>query len=471
MTRSFAAVALSALMLAATPAVAQSPEVIAQSAQLRDQALAGNPGYEIVSDLTTRFGPRLAGSPSEQASAAWGAELFRQLGFANVEIESFPLAYWERGTATAEILAPFPQPLVVVALGGSPATPRGGIEGDVVVFETYQQLLDAPEGSLTGKIVMVLQDTVQAQDGRGYGATSPIRGRGPIEAGKRGAVAYVLRSLGTHDHRFAHAGATTVGEGQIPAFAMSPPDADQVRRIVARSDQPIRLRLTSTSGYGRESKSQNVIGEVVGTNPDEVIVIGGHLDSWDLGTGAIDDGAGVAITAAALALIADMPVKPRRTIRVVWWGAEEVSQPPPAQGLAGGRFYAERRRDQIGGHVAISESDFGAGRIYSLALPAGAGGTDFQKAAMSVLTPLGIIWDGAPATGGGPDTGPTVAMGVPAFRLNQDGTDYFDWHHTADDVLDRIDPEAMDQNVAAWAAFLWLLANSEMDFRASRPTE
>lgn len=471
MTRSIAAVALSALMLAATPVLAQSPEVIAQAVQLRDRALADNAGYEIVSDLTTRFGPRLAGSPSEQASAAWGAELFRELGFANVEVESFPLAYWERGTATAEILAPFPQPLVVVALGGSPATPRGGIEGEVVVFETFQHLLDAPMGSLNGKIAMVLQDTVQAQDGRGYGATSPIRGRGPIEAGKRGAVAFVLRSLGTHDHRFAHAGATTVGEGQIPAFAMSPPDADQVRRIVARSDEPIRLRLTSTSGYGRESKSQNVIGEVVGTNPDEVIVIGGHLDSWDLGTGAIDDGAGVAITAAALALIADMPVKPRRTIRVVWWGAEEVSQPPPAQGLAGARFYAERRRDGMAGHVAISESDFGAGPIYSLALPAGAGTSDFQEAAMSVLAPLGIIWDGAPATGGGPDTGPTVAMGVPAFRLNQDGTDYFDWHHTADDVLDRIDPEAMDQNVAAWAAFLWLLANSDVDFRALRPAQ
>ena len=439
--------------------------------QLRDRALEGSGAFEIVEELTTRFGPRPAGSASEQASAQWGAELMTGMGFANVEIESFPLKLWERGETRVEILSPFAQPLVATALGGTISTPPGGIEAEAVIFETYQELLDQPEGSLTGKIAMVLQDTVQAQDGRGYGATSPIRGRGPIEAGKRGAVAFVLRSLGTHDHRFAHAGATTVGEGQVPAFAMSPPDADQVRRIVARSDQPIRLRLTSTSGYGRESKSQNVIGEVVGTNPDEVIVIGGHLDSWDLGTGAIDDGAGVAITAAALALIADMPVKPRRTIRVVWWGSEEVSQPPPAQGLAGARFYADRRRDDMAGHVAISESDFGAGRIYSLALPAGAGNSDFQKAAMAVLTPLGIVWDGAPATGGGPDTGPTVAMGVPAFRLNQDGTDYFDWHHTADDVLDRIDPEAMDQNVAAWAAFLWLLANSDADFRALRPAQ
>ena len=347
------------------------------------------------------------------------------------------------------------------------ATPAEGIEGEAAIFETYQQLLDQPEGSLAGKIAVVLQDTVQAQDGRGYGATSPVRGNGPFEAAKRGAVGYVLRSLGTHDHRFAHTGATRVGEGTVPSFAMSPPDADQLRRIVAMTDAPVRMRLFSSAGFTADSKSQNVIGEVRGSGAaDEVIVIGGHLDSWDLGTGAIDDGAGVAITAAALKLIEAMPRQPRRTIRVVWWGSEEVSQPPPAQGLAGARFYAQSRSGEMANQVAVSESDFGAGPIYSLNLPAGAADTEFRRAAQAVLTPIGVLFDGAPATGGGPDTGPTVAAGVPAFRLNQDGTDYFDTHHTADDVLDRIDPEAMDQHVAAWAAFLWLLANSDVDFRA-----
>ena len=144
-----------------------------------------------------------------------------------------------------------------------------------------------------------------------------------------------------------------------------------------------------------------------------------------------------------------------------------VSQPPPAQGLAGGRFYAERRAGELEMHVAASESDFGAGRIYSLALPAGAGDSELRRAAMRVLTPLGILFDGAPATGGGPDTTPLVQGGVPPFRLNQDGMDYFDTHHTADDVLDRIDPGNLDQNVAAWAAFLWLLANSDIDFRVT----
>lgn len=457
-----------ALSLAA-PAFAQDARTVREAEQLRDRALQENVAYELVSDLTTRFGPRLAGSDSEQASARWGAEKFREMGFDNVSIEEFPLALWTRGEARVEILSPFPQPLEVVSLGGSSATPAEGIEGEAAIFETYQQLLDQPEGSLTGKIVVVLQDTVQAQDGRGYGATSPIRGNGPTEAARRGAVGYVLRSLGTHDHRFAHTGATRVGEGTVPSFAMSPPDADQLRRIVASTREPVRMRLFSTAGFTGQTVSQNVIGEVRGSGaPDEVIVIGGHLDSWDLGTGAIDDGAGVAITAAALKLIEDMPRKPRRTIRVVWWGSEEVSQPAPSQGLAGARFYASSRAAEMANHVAISESDFGAGPIYSLGLPPGAADTDFRRAAQAVLTPLGVLFDGAPATGGGPDTGPTVAAGVPAFRLNQDGTDYFDVHHTADDVLDRIDPKAMDQNVAAWAAFLWLLANSDVDFRALR---
>lgn len=459
-----------ALTLAAVPAVAQDARTVREAEQLRDRALQDNVAWELVSDLTTRFGPRLAGSPSEQASARWGAEQFRAMGFDNVSIEEFPLALWTRGEASVEIVSPFPQPLSVVALGGSSATPAEGIEGEAAIFETYQQLLDQPEGSLTGKIVVVLQDTVQAQDGRGYGATSPIRGVGPTEAAKRGAVGYVLRSLGTHDHRFAHTGATRVGEGTVPSFAMSPPDADQLRRIVASTREPVRMRLFSTAGFTGQTVSQNVIGEVRGSGAaDEIIVIGGHLDSWDLGTGAIDDGAGVAITAAALKLIEDMPRKPRRTIRVVWWGSEEVSQPAPSQGLAGARFYASSRQAEMADHVAVSESDFGAGPIYSLNLPAGAADTDFRRAAQAVLTPLGVLFDGAPATGGGPDTGPTVAAGVPAFRLNQDGTDYFDTHHTADDTLDRIDPDHLDQNVAVWAAFLWLLANSDVDFRAPPP--
>jgi carboxypeptidase Q len=459
--------AVAALWAVSAAVLAQDAGAVRTAETLRDQALAGTIAYDIVEQITTRFGPRPAGSASERAAAEWGADYLRSLGFDNVRIQDFPLHEWRRGEERVEIVGDFAQPLVATGLGGAIATPPEGIEGEAVIFETWQALLDAPVGSLTGKIVVVLQDTIRAQDGRGYGSSSVMRFQGPTEAARRGAVGYVLRSLGTHDHRFAHTGATRVGEGTIPAFAISPPDADQLLRIKAVAERPVRLRLHSTAGFEAVGRSQNVIGEVRGREaPDQVITIGGHLDSWDLGTGAIDDAAGIAITTAALKLIEALPQAPRRTIRVVWWGSEEVSQPAPNPGLAGAVAYAESIASDVANQIAISESDFGGGRIYGLSLPSGLAGSDFQRAAMRVLTPLGVLWNPAPARGGGPDTGPSVALGVPAFQLAQDGTDYFDTHHTADDVIDRIDPASLDQNVAAWAALLWLIADSDVDFRA-----
>jgi carboxypeptidase Q len=436
--------------------------------ELRERALAGNIAYEIVGGLT-RMGPRLAGTPAEHRAAAWGAARMRALGFENVRVEEFPLRVWTRGEERGEIVAPYPQPLVVTLLGGSPGTPPGGVEAEAVLFATWQDLLDAETGSLAGRIAVVLQETPRTQTGSGYGSTSPIRSAGPAEAAARGAVAFVVRSLGTHDHRFAHTGATRLGV-EIPSFAMSPPDAEQLVRV-ARSG-PVRLRLVGTVPEPVQGHSQNVIGEVVGRErPQEVIVIGGHLDSWDLGTGALDDAAGIGITTAAARLIAQLPVRPRRTIRVVWWGAEEVSQPAPVSFLAGARFYAESQAGlgTIRDHVIASESDLGAGLIYSFNLPAGQAGSELAREATRVLAPLGIHFDAEPARGGGPDVVPLVQLGVPAFRLNQDGTDYFNYHHTADDVIERIDPAALDQNVAAWAALLWLIADSDVDFRAAAP--
>jgi carboxypeptidase Q len=433
---------------------------------LRDRALAGNVAYELVEGIT-RMGPRLAGTAAEHRAAAWGAERLRALGFENVRIEEFPLAVWTRGVERAEVVEPYPQPLVVTMLGGSPATPPDGLEAEAVLLETWQDLLDSPAGSLSGRIAVLLHETPRTQTGGGYGATASMRFDGPAEAEARGAVAFVIRSLGTHDHRFAHTGATRTGVG-IPSFAVSPPDAEQLARA-ARSGA-IRLRLLGTPPAMVQGHSQNVIAEVVGRDrPEEVLVIGGHLDSWDLGTGAVDDAAGIGITTAAAKLIAQLGVRPRRTIRVVWWGAEEVSQPGPAGGLAGARFYAESREAEgaLADHVIASESDFGAGRIYSFNLPAGMSGTALAREATRVLAPLAIHFDAAPAVSGGPDVVPLVQRGVPAFRLNQDGTDYFDVHHTPDDVIDRIDPASLDQNVAAWAALLWLIADSDVDFRAA----
>lgn len=437
----------------------------ATAEELRDRALEDNIAYGIVEDLTARFGPRLAGTASEHRAAAWGAELLRALGFENVRVEEFPLLVWTRGEEAGRIVAPHPQPLTVSMLGGSPSTQAEGLEAEAVLFEAWQDLLDAEPGSLDGRIAVMLQATPRTQTGSGYGSASPMRFNGPAAAAERGAAAYVIRSLGTHDHRFAHTGATQLDAG-IPSFAISPPDAEQLVRV-ARSG-PVRLWLRGTPPAPVDGHSQNVIAEVVGRErPDDVIVVGGHLDSWDLGTGAVDDAAGIGITTAAARLIADLPVRPRRTIRVVWWGAEEVSQPAPVGGLAGARFYAESRRDdgEIENHVIASESDFGAGPVYSFSLPAGLAESALRREAGRVLAPLGIHFDSEPARGGGPDVVPLVQLGVPAFRLNQDGTDYFDVHHTADDVIERIDPRNIDQNVAAWAAMLWLIAESDIDFR------
>jgi carboxypeptidase Q len=458
----------------AGPAYAQQPPAAGHASasprletarQLRDRALQANVAYEIVEGLTT-MGPRLAGTEAEHRAAAWGAEYLRAQGFENVRIEEFPLVVWTRGREEARIVAPHAQPLVVTMLGGSPATPAAGIEAEAVLFETYQDLLDAVPGSLAGRVAVLLQETPRTQAGDGYGSTSPMRFQGPSEAAARGAVAFLLRSLGTHDHRFAHTGATRISDGAIPSFAMSPPDAEQLVRV-ARSG-PVRLWLLGTPPTPVQGRSQNVIGEVRGRErPEEIIVVGGHLDSWDLGTGALDDAAGIGITTAAARLIAALPQRPRRTIRVVWWGAEEVSQPDG--GLAGARHYANTRGEELANHVVASESDFGAGPIYSLSLPAGTADSELRREATRALAPLGIFVEQAPARGGGPDVIPLVQLGVPAFSLNQDGSDYFDFHHTADDVIERIDRRHLDQNVAAWAALLWLIADSDIDFRADMP--
>ena len=228
------------------------------------------------------------------------------------------------------------------------------------------------------------------------------------------------------------------------------------------------MRLTSTART-YETHSQNVIGDLPGaTRPEEVIVLGSHMDSWDLGTGAIDDGAGGAITVAAAKAIADSGRRPARTLRVIFYGSEEVAQPTPQTGNGGG-VYARNQGAALEKHVIAGESDFGADRVYALRLPAGAQGSDFQKAATRVLYPLGVLASAQVETDGGVDVGPMGPLGVPFFGLAQDGTRYFDLHHTANDTLDKIDPAQLSQNVAAWAGLLWLIADSDVDFRAMRP--
>jgi len=445
-----------------------APEVVA--AQLRDAAIAGHDiAYSWVSELTIGFGPRPAGSANEQQAAAWAAARLKALGFENVHIESFPIQGWVRGTESAQLIAPSLQPLVVAALGESPPTPPGGLEGDVVIFPTLTDLKAAPGGSLTGRIAMVAQRMVRAQDGAGYSAAVPGRTDGPNEAAQRGAIAYLLRSAGTDSHRFAHTGTTRYTDGRVavPAFALSAPDADQIERIAGRG-QTVRVRLFSNASYVPDAHSQNVIADVRGRErPQEVVLLGAHLDSWDQGTGAIDDGAGTAIITAAAKLIRDLPHRPRRTVRVVLFGSEEIAQPTPPGGAFGGHSYVLNHRAELANHVLAGESDLGTDRVYSFALPGGAAQGEFAKTLLRVLTPIGVLASDRPPEDVGADVTPSVEAGVPGVQLSQDAMTYFDIHHTPDDTLDKVDREQLDQNVAAWAALAWLVADSDVDFRRS----
>jgi Zn-dependent M28 family amino/carboxypeptidase len=457
------------LTLAVTTAWGADTSSEAIAAQLRDRAMRGDTiAWDFVSELTTRIGPRPAGSATERAAAEWSAKKLKALGFENVRIESFPMTSWVRGTDHVEIVAPSPQPIVAAALGGSPPTPAGGVEGDLVLFATFDDLNAAAPGSLTGKIAMVTRPMPPTQNGSSYGVTNAARRDGPTEAAHRGAIGYVLRSLATGGQRFAHAGAARYDGARvaIPSFAISEPDSQQIERLTKLGEK-VRLRLSSTASYVPNATSQNVIAEIRGgERPNEVLVLGAHLDSWDLGTGAIDDAAGIAIIAGTAKLIAQAPRKPKRTVRVVFYGSEEVSQPGDIP--LGGQMYPREHAAEIGSHILAGESDFGADRIYSVSLPEGALASPFGTTLTRVLAPISVVPSSAPPGNGGSDVGPLEKLGVPVFLLNQDGTKYFDYHHTSNDTLDKIDAAALSQNVAAWTSLIWLAADSDVDFRAIR---
>ena len=435
-----------ALVLAA-PAAAQT--VSPQVATLRDAALADDFAWEIVEGLTTEVGPRLAGTEAEARARDWSVRKLRALGFANVRVETYDMPVWVRGAETAWITAPFPQPLVIAALGNSGATPPQGIEAEVIGFDSIEALEAAPDSAVRGKIVFVDNFMPRTQDGSGYGAFIGPRSRGPSLASRKGAAAIVIKSIGTDNHRAPHTGVMTFAEGvsPIPAGALSNPDAAQVARIL-KHGRPVWMRLVMTPRNIGTRQSGNVIAEVPGRDPSAPpILVGCHLDSWDLGTGAIDDAAGCGIVAAAAKRIMDSG-RPLRTIRIVWFGAEEV-------GLFGGLDYLAKHGKAP--HYAIAESDFGAGRIWKVDSRLGEARKAEALALQAALKPLGIV-PGSLEKADGSDIGPLIEAGLPAVGLNQDGTHYFDIHHTPDDTLDKVDPEALRQNVAAWTAMLAVLS-------------
>src|SRR6202040_1352014 len=361
-------IVVAALVLAASAnatSAADAPPsnaLVVTASSLGQKALDDPAAFDFVAALTTEIGQRLAGTEAHRRAVVWAETRLKAAGLENVHSEPFSFPAWIRGAESAEIVGSVPQHLAVTALGGSIATDANGIEAEISLFRTYDDLLAAAPGSLNGKIAVVTQRMVRAQDGSGYGAANPIRRYGPSEAARRGAVAYLLRSLGTDSHRLPHTGALNYDDGtsRIPAAALAIPDADQLERLATLG--PVRIRLLLPPSVHENAPSWNVVGEVKGAErPDEIVLIGGHLDSWDLGTGATDDGAGIAIAFGAARLIAALPQHPRRTIRVVLFGAEEMN--------FSGAAYAQAHEGETGKIVVAGEADFGARNVYSVQLP------------------------------------------------------------------------------------------------------
>jgi Zn-dependent M28 family amino/carboxypeptidase len=446
--------ALIALALGANPAAADPLRTGAEA--VRDRALKDTTAYDYVESLSVDVGPRLAGSEAAARARDWAVARLTALGFANVHVEPFPITAWLRGPESAEVVSPHPQKLAIIGLGGSVPTPADGVEGEVALFHSYADMLAAPVGSLTGKIVVVTQPMPRASEGTGYGALNAVRRQGPSEAARRGAVAYLLRSLATGMSREPHTGALNyqLDAPQIPAAALSTVDAELIDHLAARgAPLRIRLKLASTS---QPATAWTVEGEIKGTeHPEQIVQVGGHLDSWDSGTGSIDDGAGMAIAVAA-ARIAGAQNPPKRTIRVALFGAEEMDFARPA-------FAKAHAADNI---VVIGESDIGADRAWQVQLPAGSAKTPEMLDYAAAVAPIGVVVSPEPSRGSGDDTADLVRAGVPAFAVHQDASRYFDWHHSSEDTLDKVDPAQLSQAVATWAAFVYVAANSDVDFKA-----
>ena len=436
----------------------------ANAKALISDALESDLAFSIVESLTTEVGPRMAGSEAEARARQWGQELGEELGFDQVSIEEFKMPFWERGDLSISLSKPYFQELYGTALGGGAAS-KGSMKSDVVYFRSLEELKLVTENQIKGKIAFVDGDLmVKSQTGAGYGQANQRRRIGWQHAERGGAEALLVRSVGSDSHRFPHTGMMSSKEGDwasIPVIALSNPDADHIRRL-HNLGKALEVNLKSGAKWKGDVISGNVVLDLIGSErPDEIVLIGGHLDSWDLGTGAVDDGAGIAITTAAAALIAQLPKRPKRTIRVVMFGAEEV-------GLLGAKAYAKQHEDDLSNYVVATESDFGAGTIWQLNSNVNDEATALIDQIGLLLSPLGIVRGGIDVKGGGPDIIPLDAKGVPTIRLAQNGMDYFDLHHTPDDTLDKIKPHELAQNVAAYAATIYLIADSDVKFEARK---
>ncbi len=451
-TRAWAALLLGmgpAAEVAAGPPPQPFPEAagrILGAAQVESRA------YARLAHLTDRIGPRLSGSPGAAAAQRWAAGVMREDGLANVRLEKVMVPVWVRGVERAQVVAPAAHPLAITALGGSVPTPGGGLEAEVVEVDSLERL-DQMGAAVSGKLVLFNRDMGRGPDD-GYGAVSRLRVRGPSAAARHGAAGVLVRSLGTAAFRLPHTGALDYHEDapRIPAAAVSEEDADLLHRLLASGDS-VRVRLELGCRLEPDVEEANVVGEITGRErPAEVVLIGAHLDSWDLGTGALDDGFGVVVVLEAMRLLRALELQPRRTVRAVLFANEE-------NGLRGGRGYAEAHAAELHRHVAAIESDSGGAALAGWGITAGEGAAEMLSALAAPLRFMGgaVVAEG----GGGADIGPMKPAGVPQIALRQDASRYFDYHHTAADTLDKVRPEDLVANAAALAVVAYSLAEWE----------
>ncbi len=425
-----------------------------------DAGLRSEQAYRKLSWLTDRIGPRLSGSDNLNAAIAWTQAEMKRDGLVNVGAERAMVPHWVRGEASGRILAPAPHPMEILALGMSDGTPPEGIAADVIEVSSLEDV-QALGDKAKGKIVLFNKKIFpNGGDDRGYGSAAGLRHKGAAASAKVGAVGMLIRSLATADLRLPHTGSMEYEDGvpHIPAAAIAPEDAELIHRFLA-AGETVKVTFTLSCKNLPDTESANVVGEVRGSEkPDEIVVIGGHLDSWDVGTGAQDDGAGCAVVMEAARLIRSLALKPKRTIRVVLFTNEE-------NGLRGGIAYANTHAAELSKHVAAIESDSGGARPQGFGVTAGPGAVEVVRRLAAPLAPIAA--DDVQAGGGGADISKLADAGVPQLGLRQDGTHYFDVHHTMADTLDKVDPHDLAMNATAMALMAWQLAN--LDPPLARP--
>src|SRR6266852_2381148 len=435
------------------------PQLRTEMVQIRDAALQDDYAYRQLEHLTDSIGPRPAGSPQADAAVNYVADEMRKPGL-DVHLEPVTVTRFLRGNDSAELIeypgkvAGTTQKIFITALYGNAPTPEGGITGEVIVAHDFDELKALGREKVVGKIVLwdVRYDSRKAAAGRAgsaYGEAVRYRGTGALAAAELGAVASMVRSAGDGEVRLPHTGWSA--DAHIPAGAVSAEDADLIARLASHGT--VRIHLSLPTHVGPEVQSYNVVADLKGSeHPEQVVIVSGHLDSWDLGTGAIDDGAGVVVAMETAELLQRLHLHPKRTIRVIAWMNEEM-------GATGRDVYAKDHASELGNHVAAMESDLGAEHPLGFHAKISEAAQTELSPVQDVLTMFGAnLLERVPDS---PETDiePLADKGVPVLGIWQNGLTYFKYHHTAADTLDKVVPEELRENAAAMAVMGYALAN------------